>query len=145
MDTAPIGSSLLNLYSISVRVVKLTLPSGETETLITNLFDLETEVFLALYFKRWPVEVKYDIVKNKLELPNFSGFTKNILMQDFWISMYLANMAAIAKAEADLKIQETRKEKNNKYAYQANVNLVIASFREQFALAVFSNSPEERI
>ena len=57
------------------------------------------------------VEVKYDIVKNKLELPNFSGFTKNILMQDFWISMYLANMAAIAKAEADLKIQEARKEK----------------------------------
>jgi hypothetical protein len=66
-------------------------------------------------------------------------------MQDFWISMYLANMAAIAKAEADLKIQETRKEKNNKYAYQANVNLVIASFREQFALAVFSEHPEERI
>ena len=25
------------------------------------------------------------------------------------------------------------------------MNLVIASFREQFALAVFSNSPEERI
>ena len=145
VDAAPMGSSILNLYGISVRVVKLTLPSGETETLITNLFSLETELFLSLYFKRWPVEVKYDIVKNKLELPNFSGFTKNILMQDFWISMYLANMAAIAKAEADLKIQETRKEKNNKYAYQANVNLVIASFREQFALAVFSKSPEERI
>ena len=56
-----------------------------------------------LYFKRCPVEVKYDIVKNKLELPVFGGFTENIILQDFWISRYLANMAAIVKYEADEK------------------------------------------
>ena len=64
-----------------------------------------------LYFKRWPVEVKFDIVKNKLEMPCFGGFTENIIMQDFWISMYLANVAAIAKYEADPKIKEQRAEK----------------------------------
>ncbi len=42
------------------------LPSGEIETLITNFFDLNESDFKALYFKRWSVEVKYDIVKNKL-------------------------------------------------------------------------------
>ena len=36
--------------------------------------------------------------------------------------MYLANMAAIVKNEADEKIKDARKDKNNKYEYQANVN-----------------------
>ena len=30
---------------------------------------IEESEFKELYFKRWPVEVKFDIVKNKLELP----------------------------------------------------------------------------
>ena len=146
VDAAPMGSSIINLYGISVRVVKLTLPSWRDRNFNYQSFQSGNGGISCIVLQKITlVEVKYDIVKNKLELPNFSGFTKNILMQDFWISMYLANMAAIAKAEADLKIQEARKEKNNKYAYQANVNLVIASFREQFALAVFSKSPEERI
>ncbi len=101
------------------------LPSGEIETLITSLFDLDESVFKALYFKRWPVEIKYDIVKNKLELPNFGGVTENIIMQDFWISMYLLNIAAIAKYETDEKIEEDSMDKLNKYEYQANVNAVI--------------------
>jgi hypothetical protein len=52
----------------TVRVVKFLLPSEDQETLITNLFDLSTEAFPTLYFYRWPVETKFDMVKNKLEL-----------------------------------------------------------------------------
>lgn len=37
------------------------------------LFDLPYEQFMPLYFRRWPVETKYDILKNKLELCNFTG------------------------------------------------------------------------
>ena len=130
---------------MTVRIVKFTLPSGEIETLMTNLFDLDEKKFKELYFKRWPVEVKFDVVKNKLELPCFGGFTENIIMQDFWISMYLANMAAIAKNEADKKIKTVRKDKNNKYEYQANVNTLIGSMRERLADAIFSRNPSQRI
>ena len=82
---------------------------------------------------RQPVEVKYDIVKNKLELPNFGGFTENVIMQDFWISMHLLNMAAVAKHEADVLIKRECIGKNNKYEYQANVNTVIGSLRNRLA------------
>ncbi len=58
-------------------------------------------------------------------------------MQDFWISMYLLNMAAIAKHEADENIATERKNKQNKYEYQANVNAVIESMRNRLAEAVF--------
>ena len=146
IDKLSPGSHTIKMYdNIDVRIIKFELPSGEIETLMTNLFDLDEAKFKELYFKRWPVEVKFDIVKNKLELPCFGGFTENIIMQDFWISMYLANIAAIAKYEADQKIKQQRTDKNNKYEYQANVNTLIGSLRERFAIAVFSKNPLQRI
>ena len=144
IDAAPMGSCVVILDGIRVRVVKFILPSGQTETLITDLFDMEESVFQELYFLRWNVEEKYDVVKNKLELPNFTGRTVNVLYQDFWISMLLANVASVAKAEADGKVQTKRDGKRNKYPYQANVNNAIASLRSRFADAVFCPDPSLR-
>ena len=141
----PLGSHIITMYDdVNVRIVKFTLPSGEVESLMSNLFDLDESEFKDLYFKRWRIEVKYDVVKNKLELPCFGGFSENVIMQDFWISMYLANMAAIAKNEADVKIKEVREDKDNKHEYQANVNTLIGSLRDKLADAVFSRNPAHR-
>ena len=53
IDSLPIGSHIVTLYGdITTRVVKFTLPSGEIETLLTNMFDIEESDFKALYFKR---------------------------------------------------------------------------------------------
>ena len=145
IDALPLGSHIITMYGdVKVRIVKFTLPSGEIETLLTNLFDLDESEFKDLYFRRWRIEVKYDVVKNKLEMPCFSGFSENVIMQDFWISMYLANMAAIAKNEADEKIKEERLDKDNKYEYQANVNTLIGSMRDRLADAVFTRNPNQR-
>ena len=139
IDELPLGSHVITMYGdIRVRIFKFELPSGEIEMLISNLFDLPDEEFKPLYFKRWGIEIKYDVVKNKLELPNFNGFTENIILQDFWISMYMLNIAAVAKHEADAEIQAERADKDNDYAYQANVNTIIGSLRNRFAEAVFS-------
>ena len=145
IDALPLGSHIITMYGdVKVRIVKFTLPSGEIETLLTNIFDLDESEFKDLYFRRWRIEVKYDVVKNKLEMPCFSGFSENVIMQDFWISMYLANMAAIAKNEADEKIKEQRLNKDNKYEYQANVNTLIGSMRDRLADAVFTRNPNQR-
>lgn len=85
------------------------------------------------------------IVKNKLELSNFTGWTANVIRQDFWISMFFANLAAVAKEDADEQIQKERINKQNKYEYQANVNTIIASFRSRFADAMFDENPERRL
>ena len=130
--------------NVKVRIVKFVLSSGEVETLMTNLFDLNEAEFKELYFKRWRIEVKYDVVKNKLEMLCFWGFSENVIMQDFWISVYLANMAAIAKNEADEKIKTERIDAENKYKYQANVNTLIGSLRDRLAEAVFSRNPLQR-
>ena len=144
VDAAPMGSSVIILDGIRVRAVKFILPSSQTETLIADLFDMEESVFQELYFLRWSVEEKYDVVKNKLELPNFTGRSVNVLYQDFWISMLLANVASVAKTEADGKVQKKREGKTNKYQYQTNVNNAIASLRNRFANAVFCPDPSLR-
>ena len=142
VDNARMGSSFVTLDGgICVRVIKFILPSGEIETLISDLFDMEEELFKELYFLRWPVEVKFDIVKNKVELPNFTGISANILRQDFWISMLLANAVSVAKSEADERIRGEREGKENKYEYQMNINTAVASMRNRFAEAVLCPSP----
>ena len=131
---------------VRIRVVKFTLSSGETETLVTNCFlkTMKTEDFKRLYFMRWPVETKFDVVKNKIAMENFSGRTVEAISQDVYVSLYLANMVAFAKDEADREIQKKREGKSNKYVYQANVNEIVGSFRDRFILACIEDLHSER-
>jgi IS4 transposase len=81
IDESTTADSLIKLdEATTIRVVKFQLPSGEMETLISNLFELPVEEFPALYFKRWPIETKYDVVKNKLALENFTGYSINVIL-----------------------------------------------------------------
>ena len=60
IDSLPLGSHIITIYGdIRVRVYKFTLPSGEVEILISNLFDLPEEELQSIYFKKWRVEVKF--------------------------------------------------------------------------------------
>lgn len=127
-----------------IRVIKFKLPSGEMETLITNLFDLSHEAFQQLYFMRWPIESKYDIVKNKLELENFSGYSPNSIRQDFWACMLLANVAAVAKKDADDTVQNIRSDSKNRYHYIPNINQLIGSLKDQFIAACLIPSAPDR-
>ena len=128
---------------IHVRVIKFTLPSGEEETLITDLMDkrMGVKAFRGLYFKRWPIETKFDEIKNKLEVENFSGRTVNAVMQDFFITMYMTNIAAIACHEAQADVDKAHEQKNNKYDYHVNVNHAIGTLKDRFILAVLEPSP----
>lgn len=127
-----------------VRVIKVMLPTGEREVLFTNVADLHPDDFKALYFLRWPVETKYDVVKNKLKLENFTGKTVASLLQDFWATMTLANLVAFAKIEADEKIQLAIQGKNLKHSYQANTNLLIGALKDKLILMLTLDDPLER-
>ena len=123
---------------IEIRVIKVELPTGETEVLISNLFSkgMGIAAFKKLYFLRWPVETKIDEVKNKLEIENFTGYSKKSIEQDFYASMYLANIAAAACWEAQAQANEARRDKNNKYEYKINVNHAIGVLKDRFIYAL---------
>lgn len=121
---------------IPVRVIKFELESGEIEVLITSLQDkrMKTKAFKELYFKRWPVESKYDEIKNKLEIENFSGRTALAIQQDFYATMYLTNVAMMACEQAQEQVDERHAHKDNKYEYQVNVNHAIGVIKDRLIL-----------
>jgi hypothetical protein len=118
---------------IKVRVIKLTLSSGEEETLITDLDEGEmgTEEFRELYHQRWSIETKYDEIKKKLELENFSGRLVDNVKQDFYAMMTVANMIASAVRKANQMVKQERAGKGNRYEYHANVNHAIGVFKDR--------------
>jgi hypothetical protein len=131
---------------LTVKVIKFVLPGGETETLVTNLSDgrMGVEAFKQLYFMRWPVETKYGEIKLKLEVENFSGRTEIAIRQDFYITMMLSNVIAVAAREAQPVVDRAREGKNNKYRYKVNVNHAIGTFKDRFLLALLEGNDEKR-
>jgi hypothetical protein len=129
-----------------VRVIKVELDSGETETLMTNLFNkrLGESDFKELYFKRWPVETEYDELKNKLSIENFSGRTETAVRQDFYAAMYLTNLATAFWWEAQEAVDEEHKGKNNKYEYRVNVNHEIGVLKDKLITAVLEEDDNKR-
>ena len=130
----------------SARVIRFFLESGIEEILITNLFDesLDVEAFKELYFKRWGIELKYDELKNRLEIENFTGTTKIAIEQDFYASIYLSNMIELARKDCDEMVETERKEKNNKYEYRTNLNVLVGSLKDKFIMMFLEESSRKR-
>jgi len=131
---------------LSVRVLRFTLESGEEEVLVTNLFDesLGIQEFKELYFKRWGIETKFNEIKSKLQIENFTGDTVISVEQDFYASIYLSNMAAIAKNEANEKVKKNNSEKKLKYDYKVNINMLIGKLKDSLVLMLLEDDPKKR-
>lgn len=131
-------------HSIPVRVVNVPLESGATEKLITNLFEAEyrPEDFKSLYFKRWGIESKYSELKSRYELENFSGRSPIAIEQDFYAAIYLSNMLALAKQEANEA--EENQARNRKYAYKVNTNILIAKMMPLLVAALAEDNPKKQ-
>ena len=117
-----------------VRVMKIRLESGEIETLATTLSAKALPISKAAetYFIRWKVEVAYDMLKSKLQLENFSGKVKASVVQDFYATVYIANIVAFTAEEADKLVAENDLGKKLKYPRKANRNRVIRKVRNVF-------------
>ena len=118
----------------TVRVLKIRLSSGETETLLTNLNQKQLPIRNAgeLYFKRWGIETAYDTLKSKLQPENFSGKTVVSVYQDFYATVYLAGLAAACAEDADEHISAHDEKKQLKYSRKSSQNRIISKLWEQF-------------
>jgi hypothetical protein len=134
IDLISAGSEVIKLSEeICVRAVVFELSNGEREALITNLGEEEAEeaVFPGLYYKRWPIETKYNQVKQKLELENFSGRLADNIKQDFYAMMTVSNMPACAMREANREINMEGVGKERLYEYRANANHAVGVLKDR--------------
>jgi hypothetical protein len=134
IDRMKRGSKIIGLSDgVRTRATVFRLKSGEREALITNLGEGEVEeaAFPELYYKRWPIETKYNQVKQKLELENFSGRLVDNIKQDFYAMMTVGNMLSGGLREVNRELGESRREKGWRYEYRANVNHAMGVLKDR--------------
>lgn len=123
--------------SIKKRILKIILPSGETEYLATNLFDQKFTVqnFYDMYHLRWNVEKKYLDIKHKAELEKFTGYRPDGIRQDFYVCLFLLNLSALLKKDAE---KRRKKKKCAKWEYQISITAVINLIRENIIKLLYN-------
>ena len=136
----------VTISNCKVRVLKLCLPNGETETLITSLGrkSFKKDEFQELYHLRWGIETKYNTIKNKLAIENFSGKTFVTVLQDFYATMFLSNISASIKAESTEIIREQNAEKELKHEYVTNENVLIGKLKDKLIMILLNDNADER-
>ena len=118
-------------HSLKLRVLKFQLSSGEIEHLVTNIFDSDISLddFKWAYQKRWGIETKYNDVKNKLEIENFTGYSPKAILQDFYATMFLANLAGVLEYDLHEEIEAAHSKPENRYAYKMNIAMTISELK----------------
>ena len=137
IDALPLGDHKLTLKGengepIEVRVLKFTIESPTegtvVETLVSNWFDLPFSEFVHLYHLRWPVETNYSLLKNKLQLTDFTGYSVNSIIQEYWLSVLMSYLVGITFFEAQAVIDENSSCDNSR-KYQPNVNGIVGTLQ----------------
>jgi len=121
-----------------LRVIVVTLSTGEKEILLTSLLDKAKypyAIFKDLYFKRWGVEVEYSFKKETMEIENFSGKSCVAVEQDFHAAIMVGNIQALLSYEAQSEvIKDIGRPK--KYLYKTNRNVGIAILKDSLIEAL---------
>lgn len=135
------------LKKLRFRMVKIVLSTGEVEYLLTNIDNsiMCTSEIGELYYKRWGIELAYDVIKNKLNIENISGTNQLIIEQDFYAQILLFNMVEDLRNDSN-KVVENNKKENLKYEYKVNMNILVGTFREyMIKIAVEEDDDKRRI
>ena len=123
---------------LRLRVINHVMPNGEMERLVTNVFDrcFTVELFGELYAMRWGVETRFQTLKSRLEIEDFSSAKKELVLQDFFASVYVYNLVVAALLEAKEQSVRVAGQKNNlkglrgrKYVYVPNGAVAISEVR----------------
>lgn len=131
---------------IRTRMTRVVLDTGEIEYLLSNIPEtlIPEEEMKNAYFKRWKIEIGYDILKNKLHIENFTGKTKITIEQDFYAQIYTFNVLQDIKHTANIEIQKNNKNKNLKYEYKTNINILAGWLKNILIAMIFVNTDRER-
>jgi Transposase DDE domain len=129
---------------LKVRLVRVALEKS-IEVLVTNLWEEEgheSTEFKALYFLRWGVETNISIQKNILQLEAFSGLTVESVEQDFYATVFIANLHSILIKDAQLSVD--KHSENRKYPMKVNKNKSFGKLKVNI-VPLFVNNDVESI
>jgi hypothetical protein len=124
--------------TVTVRLLKFTLSTGETEVLLTTLIDRRRyprAEFEQVYHWRWS------------EVERFSGFSEISIKQDFYGVIFLATLESILtkSSQAELTIKDIKRQTKTLAQVNRAVSYVALVDRAAQLLADPRSSPEETL
>lgn len=132
--------------ALKVRLLRVDLPGGEVEVLMTTLLDSQkysAKMFKELYFLRWCVETFYDELKNKLKVEHFTGYSEVSIQQDFFCAIFISNLQSVIVN--DIEDELSTQNGGKKYHYKVNSNLSYGFLKNRIIDLLCQNAPLEQI
>jgi len=131
---------------LKVRLLRVDLPGGEVEVLITTLLDsgkYPAKMFKELYFLRWGVETFYDELKNKLKIEHFTGYSQVSIQQDFFCAIFISNIQSIIVN--GLTEELSAQNQDTQYNYKVNTNLSYGFLKNRILELLCKQAPLDTI
>ena len=132
---------------IKCRLIKVELDKGEIEILCTSLIDTKQyphQQFKELYHFRWNEEEAYKLLKNRIELENFSGKTAKAVKQDFHAKIFLMTLSAAYAHPIEERVKkEFKADQNRKHNQKINRTNAI-SMTKDILVGVFIKQQYEK-
>lgn len=120
--------------TLTVRLLKFTLPPGETEVLLTTLIDQRRypyAEFYQVYGWRWGSETYYDRLKNIFEVARFSGQTEQAVRQDFHDVIFLTTLESILAKAPQAALAQRDQARQTQTTAQVNRNVSYVALVER--------------
>ena len=113
-------------YPMRLRIVRFMLPSGEFETIATNLpRDFTPEDIAALYHSRWEIETGFRNAKYSIGLTNLHGRCDAFCEQEVYAALTAFNFVSRVSRAAVIRQPES-----GVYAYKVNFKMATMLCRE---------------
>jgi hypothetical protein len=135
------GIMVSGTHKIKTRLIRVELNNGKSEILMTNLSKAEgykQKVFKNLYAKRWGVETNIGFQKNILQLEALSGHSPIAVLQDFYATVFTANLHSIITKPAQAALEKQKKK--TKYPMKVNNNLAFGKLKKGIAKLLLRKS-----
>ncbi len=119
-----LGITVTPQTTITYRLIRVILPNGQIEVLLTTLTDTKRfkhGYFSEIYRKRWGIESCFFVLKSFFQLVNFSAYTVNNCWADIFSHFILYNIqTALFTAKAP-EIKKINKQRLHDYKPNRNV------------------------
>lgn len=130
--------------TIKVRMVRITLPTGEDEILLTSLYDEKLygiEDLKCLYGLRWGIETSYGKQKNQQQMEQFSGHRVICIQQDYFAGLFVGNLQSLIEKQCQNYLHKINKQR--KYDYRINRNISWASLKHNIVRLFLQENPQD--
>jgi hypothetical protein len=129
---------------IPVRLIRVLLPTGEVEILMTSLLDRDdypTEEFATLYHLRWTQEENYKCFKCRVEVENWSGKSSLAIRQDFHAKVFTLNLTVVLTRTAQQQVDEHHR--GDSHPKQVNLTHALCAIKGTLVRLLTRSDPLE--